>query len=148
MEPAKEIAPKRNEISVVAQDKNWRSYIANELGNAERWHADWGFLQAGAIECKFIITIPLTFGLTSLNEFVVTYQLFFHAIAGAEAAPKSRDERIGELENQLKAMNARDYVTSSATVGRGATLEAFPMRHLNIQRQPDLMACPKRPTKK
>lgn len=71
--------------------------------------------------------------------------ILFRMIAGAEATAKSRDERIGELENQLKAMKARDYVTASASIGRGATLEAFPMRHLNIQRNPDLMACPKRP---
>ena len=45
-------AVKRNEISVVADDKNWRSYIANELGCAERWHNDWGFLAAGAVEGK------------------------------------------------------------------------------------------------
>ena len=45
-------AAKRNDISVVAEDKNWRSYIANELNCAERWHNDWGFLAAGAIEGK------------------------------------------------------------------------------------------------
>ena len=55
MEPA-EVKGKRNEISVVAQDKNWRSYIANELGCAEKWHTDWGFLAAGAIEGKFRIS--------------------------------------------------------------------------------------------
>jgi len=43
---------KRNEISVVAEDKNWRSYVANELGCADRWNADWGFLAAGALEGK------------------------------------------------------------------------------------------------
>ena len=46
---------KRNDISVVAEDKNWRSYIANELSCAEKWHHDWGFLAAGAIEGKLII---------------------------------------------------------------------------------------------
>ena len=46
-------AAKRNDISVVAEDKNWRSYIANELNCAERWHNDWGFLAAGAIEGEF-----------------------------------------------------------------------------------------------
>ena len=44
---------KRTDITVVAEDKNWRSYIANELMNAEKWHHDWGFLAAGAIEGKF-----------------------------------------------------------------------------------------------
>ena len=35
---------KRSDLSVVAEDKNWRSYVANELNCAERWHKDWGFL--------------------------------------------------------------------------------------------------------
>lgn len=73
MEP-KEIAGKRNEISVVAQDKNWRSYIANELMNAEKWHADWGFLAAGAIEGKLrrIVQAALTLEIDVVN-LVVTY---------------------------------------------------------------------------
>ena len=45
-------------------------------------------------------------------------------------------------------MKAREYVTASQDIGRGETLEMFPMRHLNIQRNPDLMACPRRPPKK
>ena len=48
----------------------------------------------------------------------------------------------------MKNMKARDYVTSSTKVGRGDTLEMFPMKHLNIQKNPDLMACPRRPPKK
>ena len=63
-------------------------------------------------------------------------------------APKSRDERIQALEAEYKAMNARSYVTSGCVIGRGPTLEAFPMRHLNITKSPDLMPCPKRPAKK
>lgn len=43
---------RRNELSVVAEDKNWRSYVAKELGDADRWHNDWGFLAGGALECK------------------------------------------------------------------------------------------------
>ena len=45
---------KRTDITVVAEDKNWRSYIANELSCAEKWHNDWGFLAGGAIEGKFL----------------------------------------------------------------------------------------------
>ena len=44
---------KRTDITVVAEDKNWRSYVANELSCAEKWHNDWGFLAGGAIEGKF-----------------------------------------------------------------------------------------------
>ena len=61
---------------------------------------------------------------------------------------KSKDQRIKELEEQMQKMKARDYVTSSTRVGRGDTLEMFPMKHLNIQKNPDLMACPRRPPKK
>ena len=58
MEAKEAPTAKRNDISVVAEDKNWRSYIANELNCAERWHNDWGFLAAGAIEGKSIFQIP------------------------------------------------------------------------------------------
>ena len=102
----------------MAEDKNWRSYVANELACAERWHHDWGFLTGGAIE------------------------------EGTEAKAKSRDERIGELETKYKGMQARDWVTANMKIGRGDTLEMFPMKHLNIQKNPDLMACPRRPPKK
>ena len=44
---------KRNELSVVAEDKNWRSYVANELACADRWHNDWGFLAGGALDGKY-----------------------------------------------------------------------------------------------
>uniref|UniRef100_A0A7S3CRH8 Uncharacterized protein n=1 Tax=Strombidium rassoulzadegani TaxID=1082188 RepID=A0A7S3CRH8_9SPIT len=109
---------KRNEITVVAQDKNWRSYVANELSCAEKWHHDWGFLAAGAIE------------------------------EGKEPEVKTRDQRIQELEEKYKEMQAREYVTASQDIGRGRTLEMFPMKHLNIQKNPDLMPCPRRPPKK
>ena len=95
---------KRSDITVVAQDKNWRSYIANELNCAEKWHNDWGFLAGGAIE------------------------------EGKEPETKTRDQRISELEDKFKDMKARDYVTSGQSVGRGDTLEMFPMKHLNIQK--------------
>lgn len=45
---------------------------------------------------------------------------------------KTREDRIGELETQFKKMEARNFVTASMTIGRGETLEAFPMKHLNI----------------
>ena len=47
-----EVKSKRQDISVVAEDKNWRSYVANELACADRWHNDWGFLAGGAFEGK------------------------------------------------------------------------------------------------
>ena len=45
---------KRNEITVVAEDKNWRDNVANELSYSDRWNKDWGFLAGGAIESKYI----------------------------------------------------------------------------------------------
>lgn len=53
---------------------------------------------------------------------------------------KTKDEQIAELEEKLKSMKARDYVTSSTKIGRGDTLESFPMKHFNIQKNPDIMA--------
>ena len=38
------IAGRKKELSVVAEDQNWRSYINNELRCAELWQQDWGFL--------------------------------------------------------------------------------------------------------
>ena len=52
------------------------------------------------------------------------------------------------MEEKLKAMKAREYVTASQSIGRGDTLEVFPLKHLNIRKNPDLMACPRRPPKK
>lgn len=40
------IAGKKKEISMVADDQNWRSYVANELKGADAWGQDWGFLVA------------------------------------------------------------------------------------------------------
>ena len=42
------LASRKNELSVVAQDRNWRSYVANELRCADQWAADWGFLGANS----------------------------------------------------------------------------------------------------
>ena len=45
MDKAGEImAGRKKEMSIVAEDQNWRSYISNELKCAEQWNKDWGFL--------------------------------------------------------------------------------------------------------
>ena len=77
-------AVRRSEISVVAADKNWRSYVSNELNCAERWNHDWGFLAGGAID-----------------------------IDGVEPPVKTRPERIGALEEKYKEMKSREFVTAS-----------------------------------
>ena len=48
------LASRKNELSVVAQDRNWRSYVKNELASADNWSADWGFLSATS-DGKFFI---------------------------------------------------------------------------------------------
>ena len=45
-------AGKRNDITVVAEDKNWRDYVSKELKSADAWSKDWGFLAAGSLEGK------------------------------------------------------------------------------------------------
>ena len=35
---------RNNEITVVAQDTNWRTYVAKENRAADDFNADWGFL--------------------------------------------------------------------------------------------------------
>ena len=45
MDKAGEImAGRKKEMSIVAEDQNWRSYVSNELKCAEQWNKDWGFL--------------------------------------------------------------------------------------------------------
>ena len=43
---------RKNQLDEVSQDRNWRSYIANELHNADKWDNDWGFL-SGKNKGKF-----------------------------------------------------------------------------------------------
>lgn len=47
------LASRKNELTVVAQDRNWRSYVSNELRCADQWAADWGFLGANS-DGKFL----------------------------------------------------------------------------------------------
>jgi hypothetical protein len=97
------VTGKRNEISVVAQDKNWRDYISKEIKSADTWQQEWGFLASGNLE------------------------------EGVTEAPlKTHDERIAELQAQLAGIHARDNVTSSTKIGRGAPIEMFPTKHYNI----------------
>ena len=42
------LASRKNELTVVAQDRNWRTYVANELRCADQWNGDWGFLGANS----------------------------------------------------------------------------------------------------
>jgi hypothetical protein len=42
------MAGRKNDLSVVAQDRNWRSYVDNELACQDRWNTDWGFLSGSS----------------------------------------------------------------------------------------------------
>ena len=42
------LASRKNELTVVAQDRNWRSYVSKELRDADVWNQDWGFLSSKA----------------------------------------------------------------------------------------------------
>ena len=65
--------------------------------------------------------------------FICNWPLIFKIHSeGKEPKMKTREDRIGELETQFKKMEARNYVTANMSIGRGDTLEAFPMTHLNI----------------
>lgn len=49
------MAGRKKEVSIVAEDQNWRSYISNELKCAEIWNSDWGFLSSKGGGKKWII---------------------------------------------------------------------------------------------
>ncbi len=55
------MAGRKREVSIVAEDQNWRSYVHNELKCAEIWNSDWGFLtsQGGKYNSFYIVTLPL-----------------------------------------------------------------------------------------
>ena len=42
------LASRKNDLTVVAQDRNWRTYVAKELKDADQWASDWGFLSASS----------------------------------------------------------------------------------------------------
>jgi len=45
-------------------------------------------------------------------------------------------------------MKSKKMATTASAYGQGTTLERFPMKHLNIRKNEDLMPCPRRPPKK
>lgn len=51
------ITGKKKDITVVAEDKNWRSYVANEIKGADNWNTDWGFLVAEGKILSLIILL-------------------------------------------------------------------------------------------
>lgn len=43
-----EVKVKRNELTVVAEDTNWRTYVAMETRVANEFNENWGFLTKSA----------------------------------------------------------------------------------------------------
>ena len=114
------LANRKKEISVVAEDQNWRSYIKNELDCAEMWQKDWGFL--GEHEDK--------------------------DFADRVIQGPTIEEKIKKLESQLKEMNDKKcqrLQTTAKAFGSGDDMETFRMKHLNKRKQHELMPVPRRP---
>jgi hypothetical protein len=83
-----------------------------------------------------------------VSRFSKSWLIFCNLLDGKEPVAKNKDQLIDEIKVKMDALGARDFVTANSKIGRGDNLEAFPMRHLNICRNPELMACPRRPPKK
>ena len=43
-----EVKVKRGDLTVVAEDTNWRTYVSKELHVANQFNEDWGFLTKAA----------------------------------------------------------------------------------------------------
>lgn len=116
---AEPIPGRKRDINVVAEDRNWRSYVDNELMCQDRWNQDWGFLAGGGK------------GETG-KKMAVTKQ-----------------EKIASLEQQIAALNAKTLTTTNGTYGTKdfRSLELFDNTAHNIVKAEDLMPCPRRPKK-
>ena len=62
----------------------------------------------------------------------------------------TKEEKIAALEAQLAGMNAKSMTTTAQGYGlkRETVLETFTTDVYNIKKNPDLMACPRRPPAK
>ena len=45
---ADDVKVRRSDLTVVAEDTNWRTYVAKELHVADQFNEDWGFLTKAA----------------------------------------------------------------------------------------------------
>ena len=52
-----DVKVKRGDLNVVADDINWRTYVAKELQVADAFNGDWGFLTKAAQGKFFIILV-------------------------------------------------------------------------------------------
>ena len=125
-----EVKVKRNELTVVAEDTNWRKYVATETKVAQEFNENWGFLTKDAR------------GKQS------TYILKFILLDGKEV-PTSLADRIADQEAALNSCSGKLMQTSNCKYGRtGVQLEMFNNSVHNIEKSADLMPQPRRPAKK
>lgn len=62
------MAGRKKEVSIVAEDQNWRSYITNELKCADIWDQDWGFLASQNGRC---LQITITSAFRQLRTYLI-----------------------------------------------------------------------------
>ena len=64
----------------------------------------------------------------------------------------TKEEKILQLQEEIKECGGKAMTTTAGGYGMRPQavpdLEMFSMKHNNIQKDPDLMPCPRRPPKK
>ena len=116
-----EVKVKRSDLTVVAEDTNWRKYCANDLRVANEFNENWGFLtKAAQGKC--------------LTKFKLTMSVDGQTVA------TTLEDRIAEVEAKMAASSGKLMNTSSKQIGRtGVRLEIFANNVNNIEKAPDLM---------
>ncbi|CAI2384483.1 unnamed protein product [Moneuplotes crassus] len=110
---------RKKDISIVAEDQNWRSYIDNELKCAEIWQKDWGFLADKGDGARPDKELTKEDKIRQLEE---------------ELADMNRKK--GKLE------------TTNLTYGGGGDdLEKFRLTHIHKRKNVELQPVPRRPKK-
>ena len=69
-----DVKVKRGDLNVVADDINWRTYVAKELHVADSFNQDWGFLTKAAqgerftLKHVFLITVSVDGKTIAVNK--------------------------------------------------------------------------------
>ena len=111
---------RKKDISIVAEDRNWRSYIDNELKWAEIWQKDWGFLADKGEATQFE-----------------------KALTKDEKIRKLEDE----LDSMNKIKHKKLETTNLSYGTGGSDLEKFRLTHIHKRKNPELQPVPRRPKK-
>ena len=69
-----------------------------------------------------------------------------HVYTGDKKLAMNKEEKIAQYEAELKTLKAKSFTTTNGGYGTKdyKTLEAFENNVFNIQKNPDLMPCPRR----